>query len=237
MLLQVLGCGTMSVGTVDTMYLGLALFLTGSGLNVTCINMMLTQRFAPADLRRESAFLWNYAGMNIGFFIGFAVAGHYQLTENYSRLFLFATIGNFLAIVLAFFNWKTLADRSTRLLDVDATAIQGEVRRGHRHPRRARAHRLVHAAAHRLDRHDLQDILGRAGRRARLPDAEAQGPARTEQHVGVPDPRAGLAGVLVAVPDGAERPAAVRRQQRQAAGVGRRGRAAVDPEHQHRRAS
>ena len=117
MMLQVLGCGTMSVGTVDTMYLGLALFLTGSGLNVTCINMMLTQRFAPADLRRESAFFWNYAGMNVGFFVGFAVAGHYQLTESYSRLFLFATIGNFLAIVLAFFNWKALADRSTRLLD------------------------------------------------------------------------------------------------------------------------
>ena len=110
MLLQVFGCATMSVGTVDTMYLGLALFLTGSGLNVTCINMMLTQRFAPADLRRESAFFWNYAGMNVGFFVGFAVAGHYQLTESYSRLFLFATIGNFLAIVLAFFNWKALAD-------------------------------------------------------------------------------------------------------------------------------
>ena len=60
------------------MYWGLALFLTGSGLNVTCINMMLTQRFAPADLRRETAFLWNYAGMNIGFFVGFSAAGHYQ---------------------------------------------------------------------------------------------------------------------------------------------------------------
>ena len=39
--------------------------------------------------------------MNVGFFIGFAVAGHYQLTENYTSLFLFATVGNFLAIVLA----------------------------------------------------------------------------------------------------------------------------------------
>ena len=67
------------------LYWGLALFLTGSGLNVTCINMMLTQRFTPDDLRRESAFLWNYAGMNIGFFVGFTVAGHFQPTENYSR--------------------------------------------------------------------------------------------------------------------------------------------------------
>jgi proton-dependent oligopeptide transporter, POT family len=115
MVLQVLGCGLVALGTTATMYFGLALFLTGSGLNVTCINMMLTQRFAPDDERREGAFLWNYAGMNIGFFIGFTVAGHYQETESYARLFLFATIGNFLAIVLAVLNWRVLADRNTPL--------------------------------------------------------------------------------------------------------------------------
>ncbi len=119
MVLQVLGCATIATGTTESMYWGLAFFLTGSGLNVTCLNMMLTQRFAPADNRRETAFLWNYAGMNVGFFIGFAVAGHYQLVEDYRSLFLFATVGNFLAIVLAGFNWKTLADRSTPLLDAD----------------------------------------------------------------------------------------------------------------------
>jgi len=116
MLLQVGGCALISLGTTASMYWGLALFLTGSGLNVTCINMMLTQRFAPEDDRRESAFLWNYAGMNVGFFIGFAVAGHYQLTESYSSLFLFATIGNFLAIVLAAINWARLKDLNTPLL-------------------------------------------------------------------------------------------------------------------------
>src|SRR5437764_25097 len=80
--------------------------------------LFFTQRFAPEDERRESAFLWNYAGMNVGFFIGFAVAGHYQETEAYSPLFVFATIGNFLAIVLALFNWKVLADRKTPLLQM-----------------------------------------------------------------------------------------------------------------------
>ena len=101
-------------------YWGLALFLTGSGLNVTCLNMMLTQRFAPEDPRREGAFLWNYAGMNIGFFVGFTVAGYYQATESYSRLFIFATLGNFLAIVLAALTWKTLADVNTPLLEASA---------------------------------------------------------------------------------------------------------------------
>jgi len=117
MVLQVFGCATLALGTSDAMYWGLALFLTGSGLNVTCINMMLTQRFAPEDDRREAAFLWNYAGMNVGFFVGFAVAGHYQLTEDYTRLFLFATVGNFLAIVLTLVNWKAVRDLSTPLLE------------------------------------------------------------------------------------------------------------------------
>src|SRR3954466_3489635 len=59
MTLQVIGCACISTGSLAMFYIGLALFLTGSGLNVTCINMMLTQRFTPEDPRREGAFLWN----------------------------------------------------------------------------------------------------------------------------------------------------------------------------------
>src|SRR5256885_1541315 len=117
MALQVIGCGCIAVGTLALFYVGLAFFLTGSGLNVTCINMMLTQRFTPEDPRREGAFLWNYAGMNVGFFVGFTVAGYFQGTESYASLFIFATLGNFVAIILALFNWKTLTDRNTPLLE------------------------------------------------------------------------------------------------------------------------
>src|SRR6476469_5669725 len=117
MALQVIGCACIASGTLPLFYVGLALFLTGSGFNVTCINMMLTQRFTPEDPRREGAFLWNYAGMNVGFFVGFSAAGYFQATQSYSSLFIFATLGNFAAIILALFNWKTLADRNTPLLD------------------------------------------------------------------------------------------------------------------------
>jgi len=117
MSLQVIGCACIATGTLPLFYIGLAFFLTGSGLNVTCINMMLTQRFTPEDPRREGAFLWNYAGMNVGFFVGFSAAGHFQATESYASLFIFATLGNFGAIVLALFNWKTLTDRNTPLLE------------------------------------------------------------------------------------------------------------------------
>jgi POT family proton-dependent oligopeptide transporter len=124
MVLQVIGCACIAGGTVALLYLGLALFLTGSGLNVTCINMMLTQRFKPEDPRREGAFLWNYAGMNIGFFVGFTAAGHYQKTENYSALFIFATIGNFVAIIIALVFWRMLADRNTPLLEADTGKLR-----------------------------------------------------------------------------------------------------------------
>lgn len=118
MLLQVAGCWVLSGQSAEGLYWGLAMFLTGSGLNVTCINMMLTQRFAPEDNRRESAFLWNYAGMNLGFFIGFTGAGYFQLMEHYEALFLFATLGNAVAIVVSLLRWKILRDIDTPLLHV-----------------------------------------------------------------------------------------------------------------------
>jgi POT family proton-dependent oligopeptide transporter len=117
MVLQMIGCGCIAEGSVGMMYWGLALFLTGSGLNVTCINMMLTQRYAPDDTRREAAFLWNYAGMNLGFFVGFTVAGYFQATQNYHDMFLFATVGNILAIGVTLATWKSISDLNTPLLD------------------------------------------------------------------------------------------------------------------------
>src|SRR4029434_1879162 len=88
--------------------------------------MMLTQRFTPEDPRREGAFLWNYAGMNVGFFVGLAVAGYFQGTESYASLFIFATLGNVVAIVLATRSWTTLADGNTPSLD--ATSKQFRLR-------------------------------------------------------------------------------------------------------------
>src|SRR5215470_19302134 len=49
MVLQVFGCGIIALGSMAAMYWGLAFFLTGSGLDVTCISMMLTQCFTPED--------------------------------------------------------------------------------------------------------------------------------------------------------------------------------------------
>jgi len=113
MIAQVIGCVLLSVGDINFLYYGLAAFLTGSGLNVTCLNCMLTQRFAPHDTRRETAFLWNYAGMNIGFFIGFSLSGIFQITQNYQRLFLLSSLGNLVALLICLYCWQQLDDKDT----------------------------------------------------------------------------------------------------------------------------
>lgn len=116
MLFQVLGCALVSVP--DTTYLlwGLSAFLTGAGTNVTCINCMVTQIFDPNDKRREAAFLWNYSGMNIGFFIGFSLSGYFHLHQGYHELFLLSSIANVVSLVLIFFNWEILKDRHTNYI-------------------------------------------------------------------------------------------------------------------------
>jgi proton-dependent oligopeptide transporter, POT family len=108
---------------VTFMMIGLAIFLTGSGLNVTCMNCMVTQLFDdPDDPKREKAFLWNYSGMNVGFFIGFSLAGYYQLHHNFGMLFGLGGGANIIAILLIAFNWKVVRDKDTYLVDMIKTA-------------------------------------------------------------------------------------------------------------------
>jgi len=118
MLLQMLGCILISFPTEMSLYWGLAAFLTGAGLNVTCINCLLTQLFQPNDKRREAAFLWNYSGMNVGFFVGFSISGYFQLTGGYHQLFLLSSLGNLTAFLLTLFKWRSLSDINTSFIDL-----------------------------------------------------------------------------------------------------------------------
>lgn len=116
MLLQILACLFLIKPSVWNLYIALSLFLTGCGLNVPCINMMLTQQFSSDDHQRETAFFWNYAGMNVGFFIGFTIAGIFHSSQSYNILFLLTTITNIIAFILLSIGWNTVADRTTPLV-------------------------------------------------------------------------------------------------------------------------
>jgi POT family proton-dependent oligopeptide transporter len=84
-------------------------------MNITCINCLLTQLFAPHDKRREGAFLWNYSALCTGFLLGFILSGYFELRANYHALFVTAACGNVIALIIAFSNWNTLRDRNTYL--------------------------------------------------------------------------------------------------------------------------
>lgn len=120
-ILQLIACFVIAQCTYLSLIIGLAAFLAGSGLNVTCINNMVTQLFEPEDVRREKAFLWNYSGMNMGFFVGFAVSGIFQLSQNYSMLFILGGVGNIIAVASILFSWKYLRDRDTYLTEKSST--------------------------------------------------------------------------------------------------------------------
>jgi len=116
MVLQVVACVCLSSPSVEHLYIGLALFLTGCGLNVPCINMMLTQQFVGDGNERETAFFWNYAGMNIGGFLGFTIAGIFQVSHSYNILFLLTAFTNVIAFILLSIGWKSVADKNTPLV-------------------------------------------------------------------------------------------------------------------------
>lgn len=113
MLLQIVGCIIIALLSVKSLFWGLSIFLTGCGLNVTCVNCMLTQLFEPHDKNRETAFLWNYSGMNIGFLIGFTMSGLFQMQMNYRPLFYAAAVGNLIAFIITMLKWKILCDVNT----------------------------------------------------------------------------------------------------------------------------
>ncbi|TAK73226.1 MAG: MFS transporter [Gammaproteobacteria bacterium] len=127
MVLQVTGCLLISVPTTGFLLWGLAFFLGGSGINATCMNCMVMQLFKPDDKRREAAFLWNYSGMNIGFFVGFSLGGYYHLQHAYHSLFLLSALGNSVALLLVLYNWRTLKDRDTLFIE-SSSQVQKKAR-------------------------------------------------------------------------------------------------------------
>ncbi len=114
LIFQLIGALILSMGTMTALYWGLACMLLGTGTMVTCLNMLLSQLFNSDEVqKRQTAFLWNYSGMNIGFILGFTVAGYYQLHVNYTILFLVTAANNVLAFGILLTQWKWMQDRNT----------------------------------------------------------------------------------------------------------------------------
>ncbi|MBV53900.1 MAG: MFS transporter [Coxiellaceae bacterium] len=115
---QLIAALFLSQQTLLTLYIGMAAMLVGTGTMVTCINMLVSQLFSPTDSRRETAFLWNYSGMNIGFLLGNSLAGFFQVSGDYHTLYLLTAASNVVTLVVLFINWRCLHDRGSILAKV-----------------------------------------------------------------------------------------------------------------------
>lgn len=115
--LQFVGLCLIAIHTKAIVLMGMATFITGSGLNVSCINMMLTQIFDQNDKRRRIAFSVNYSFMNIGFVASFFIAGYLQGIGSYSAAFYFAAICLLIATIIHLSAWKYVNDKSTYFVE------------------------------------------------------------------------------------------------------------------------
>lgn len=97
----------------DAIVIGLGIFITGAGLNTSCLNMMLTQRFEAKDSRRETAFSVNYTMMNIGFLSCFVISGMFQSYSAYNIAFYTASVLLTIAAILQLINFRNVHDHDT----------------------------------------------------------------------------------------------------------------------------
>lgn len=104
--IETLALYLLSIVNFHYLYLALALFVLGCGLNATNINCLLTQKFQKQDVQRENAFFMNYCVSNIGFFAGFMASGYFDLLNNYPLLFGLCIAVNFLSLALFTRIWK-----------------------------------------------------------------------------------------------------------------------------------
>ncbi|HEM1534292.1 TPA: MFS transporter [Legionella pneumophila] len=98
------------------LYFGLSLFLVGCGLNTTCYNSILTQRFKPEDEeQRDKAFFLSYAAMNVGFFSGYILSGFYDYSNEYQELFCISIATSLITAFILLFYWSCFEDNHTPL--------------------------------------------------------------------------------------------------------------------------
>lgn len=116
MILQIISFAIFAMESVNALYWAMAMYLAGAGLNVPCINMMLTQQFEPESTQREASFMWVYAAMNIGYLIGFFIAGVFQKSLNFYGMFIFSGCTTLFSTFIIFSGWKAVADHTTPLV-------------------------------------------------------------------------------------------------------------------------
>lgn len=102
-ILTIVGCFLISIPIMECFYWGISLLTLGCGFSVA-INCLLTQLFQSDSGLRESIFIINYSITNIGWLIGYFLAGYFQLNFHYQTLFITGGLAAVLALLFSMSN-------------------------------------------------------------------------------------------------------------------------------------
>lgn len=125
--LSIIGCFIMANSQSSTIHFtyGLSIQAISSGLATTCINCILNKNSNQKNTTQYKAkfFIINYSYMNIGFIIGLAISGYYQVHNTSSILFNICNIFNLIALLLTTrYNYHNLK-RQIKNLNYRAVSI------------------------------------------------------------------------------------------------------------------
>jgi POT family proton-dependent oligopeptide transporter len=107
-LFQAIGCIVFSTQNHDMVLWFSSLFLLGSIGNTISINMMLTQLFNFYDYKRERAFFILYMFLNIGYLVGYTLAGYFANINQYTWIPRITLITSSFVLIIILLFWKKL---------------------------------------------------------------------------------------------------------------------------------
>jgi proton-dependent oligopeptide transporter, POT family len=109
---QALGCFAFSSNNHSLILWFICLFLLGStGINVS-LNMMLTQCYKPDDYSREKAFFLFYMSLNLGYLLGYTLAGYYGNLNQYHKLPMIVSSLAGITVFFTLFRWHLFGNSS-----------------------------------------------------------------------------------------------------------------------------
>ncbi len=113
-ILQTIGCLTFTTTNLDKILWFSTFFAIGSSGTTVSINMILTKIYESSDYSREKAFFWLYMSLNLGYFLGYSLAGYYGKVELYQNIPYFIIACLFIALIPYFLMWKKIEDGNKR---------------------------------------------------------------------------------------------------------------------------
>ena len=105
-LLELLAIYLISIPSKEAVFLGLALLVTGTAVNVPSFLVLLGKMYKKEDIRRQSGFTIYYMIMNLGYLIAMVAGGYEMKLLNFQDAFLIADLIAATSLIIFFIGIK-----------------------------------------------------------------------------------------------------------------------------------